>query len=79
MNKKRIKLLREVYGTLEAAKATLEELHGDLDSEFDAKSDRWKGGDAGETAGNEKDYVEQAKDSVESALDSLGNVDGITG
>lgn len=78
MSKKNAKKLSEAVSSLEAAKATIEEIRDDLQSAFDEKSERWQEGEAGEAAHAEIETLENGISSLDDALSSLGEIEGVS-
>lgn len=56
---------------LEGIKAKLEEAAEQLEADIDAKSDRWREGEAGERASAQLDSLRSGIDSIETAIGEI--------
>lgn len=74
MNAKHTRAVSAAYSDLEGVKARLEECQSALQESIDAKSDKWREGEAGEAAQEELDNIGEAITEIESAMERLDNV-----
>lgn len=78
MTKAQIKALKVALGNLELAQTQLAEIIASLQESYDQKPEKWKEGDAAEAMQSLIGTVEDAESSTQSAIDELGNIEGLS-
>ena len=77
LNKAQKQELKRAYDLIDQAKSILEDTASELAEDIGDKSDKWRESEKGEEAQAEHDHVEDAANSCDSALDSLGTIEGL--
>lgn len=75
MNKQRRKMIADVVERLEAAKSDLEMIRDEEQDAFDNMPEGLQGSERGETMEEAIGHLDEAVESVEEALDELGEVE----
>lgn len=74
MNKTQQKQINEALGMLEEAHSILEEVLGEVQDNYDNKSEKWQEGEAGEKAQEEISGLEDAINETDSAKTTVENL-----
>jgi hypothetical protein len=74
MNKQRKALIENLADQLSIIKGGLEDIHSEEEEYFDNMPESIQGGEKGETAQSNVDMLDEAIQSIESAIDNLNSI-----